>query len=142
MTGLDTTILVALVIREHELHERATRTLQRELGGGERFALTPEVVSEFIHIVTDARRFRQPLTMPQALADARFWWTSAQTHQVFATSAVVELCLSWMERHQLGRKRILDTLLAASLHAGGVKRLFTANPVDFEVFDRFELVVP
>ncbi|HMJ89218.1 MAG TPA: hypothetical protein VK530_05355 [Candidatus Acidoferrum sp.] len=47
-----------------------------------------------------------------------------------------------MNRFQLGRKRILDTQLAAILHTAGVHRLFTSNPRDFEVFGVFELLVP
>ncbi len=42
----------------------------------------------------------------------------------------------------LGRKRILDTQLAATLHRHGVRRLLTSNPDDFRVFGVFELIVP
>jgi hypothetical protein len=48
----------------------------------------------------------------------------------------------WMRTYQLGRKRILDTMLAANLHVAGVRRLFTSNPDDFRVFGTFELLVP
>jgi len=44
------------------------------------------------------------------------------------------LFLDWMQRHQLGRKRILDTQLAAILWTAGVRRLLTANPADFHLF--------
>ena len=142
MTGLDTNILVALVVKEHEFHERATATLNWEISQGETFAVTPAVLAEFIHAVTDARRVERPLDMAQALADAHYWWTGLQTRPTFPTQESTVLCLDWMQRHRLGRKRILDTMLAATLYTAGVRRIFTANPDDFRVFGVFDLLVP
>ena len=50
--------------------------------------------------------------------------------------------LRWMRQFNLGRKRILDTYLAAVLHTAGVRRLLTSNPTDFAVFGALETVVP
>jgi len=46
-----------------------------------------------------------------------------------------------MQRHQLGRKRILDTQLAASLWTAGVRQIITANPADVQIFG-FQLLTP
>ena len=43
-----------------------------------------------------------------------------------------------MEKFSLGRKRILDTTLAATYHERGIKALATANPADFAIFGVFE----
>lgn len=50
--------------------------------------------------------------------------------------------LRWMRHFNLGRKRILDTHLAAVLHTAGVRRLLTSNPADFAVFGVLETVTP
>lgn len=50
--------------------------------------------------------------------------------------------LNWMRAFNLGRKRILDTKLAAIFHSVGVQRLLTSNPSDFAVFKVFEIVTP
>ena len=42
--------------------------------------------------------------------------------------------------HQLGRKRLLDTMLAASFRSAGVKRIVTNNERDFMVLGGFEIV--
>jgi hypothetical protein len=39
--------------------------------------------------------------------------------------------------HQLGRKRVLDPLLAATYRAAGVTSLLTLNAADFMVFGEF-----
>jgi len=51
---------------------------------------------------------------------------------------VVEL----MKRYSLGRKRILDTALAATLECAGVGGLATLNRRDFAIFPFLELVSP
>ena len=52
------------------------------------------------------------------------------------------LFLGWLMQHGLGRKRLLDTHLAATLWSAGVRRLMTSNPRDFTIFGAFELLSP
>lgn len=143
MTGIDTNCLIAMSAVEHPFHERCQELLRREiLNPGAEIALTPAVLAEFIHVMTDARRLKRPFTMEQACDHAQDWWTAAQVIQVHPTAESVALFFSWMRHFHLGRKRVLDTLLAATLHTAGARRLMTANPDDFRVFGVFELLVP
>ena len=48
--------------------------------------------------------------------------------------------VNWLTRHQLGRKRLLDTLFASSLQQAGVKKIITNNERDFKIFGCFEIV--
>lgn len=143
MTGIDTNVLVALVNATHPAHGATCRLFQREvIASGRPVAITAAVISEFIHVVTDNRRFERPLSMDQALADGEYWWTSRQTCKLHTSPEALALFFRWMREFRLGRKRVLDTLLAATLHAAGVRRLLTANPDDFRVLGAFELLVP
>ncbi len=45
--------------------ERVRVTVE-SLAAGDRIAIAPQVLAEFIHIVTDARRFTKPLSMDEA----------------------------------------------------------------------------
>jgi hypothetical protein len=58
------------------------------------------------------------------------------------TQAGTNQTLLWMRQFNLGRKRILDTHLAAILHTSGVRRLLTSNPVEFAVFGVLKIVTP
>ena len=64
--GLDTGFLVAAEVTEHVEHTGARDTLARLLSAGDLIAMAPQVLAEFIHIVTDPRRFAQPLDMTAA----------------------------------------------------------------------------
>ena len=56
--------------------------------------------------------------------------------------ASVSQTIRWMRQFNLGRKRILDTHLAAVLYANGVRRLLTSNAADFTVFGVLETISP
>ena len=142
MIGADTTFLVQLELIELLAHKAAHELLQREILQPQvPLALAPQVLAEFVHVVTDPRRFQKPLTADEAVAKARFWWNAAEVQHVFPSNDSTVLFLDWMQRHQLGRKRILDTQLAASLWIVGVRQIITANPADFQIFG-FQLLTP
>ena len=141
MTGLDTTLLVQVEIQETDGHGAALEVLRREILGRDReAALAPQVLSEFIHVVTDPRRFERPLSMAQALAKASFWWNATEVERTVPDDQVVGQFLAWMQEHGLGRKRLFDALLAATYYRHGVTRIVTSNARDYRVFGVFELV--
>ena len=132
--GADTSFLVAVEIVEHEHHVDAARVLTELLDKGDRVALAPQVLAEFVHVVTDPRRFQRPFPIDLALDKSEYWWNAAETNQVFPTSVAVARFHEWMRRHKLGRKRVLDTSLAATYSAAGVTSLLTLNSGDFAIF--------
>ena len=139
--GIDTDFLVAVEIRNHPFHREADALLQSLLTDGHDLALVPQTLAEFIHIVTDGKKMPQPLTMGEAINWAEHWWQAAEVVRVFPDGQAVRDFFVWLTRYQLGRKRLLDTMLAASFQSAGVKRILTNNGRDFEVFMDFEIVI-
>lgn len=113
MIGLDTSTLVAHELREHNLHQKVRAGIAEQLELKGRFALTLQVLSEFIHVVTDARRFDRPLPMREALTRADFWWNARETVSCHPNADNWAQSRDWLSQYHLGRKRILDTTLAA-----------------------------
>ena len=132
MIGVDTSFLVAFEVRDHPSHGFARRIASEHAGEG--FALAPQVLAEFAHVVTDPRRFKQPFHMHDALARASAWWDGKEVTQIQPSAAAVSLFLSWMREYGLGRKRLLDTMLAATYKANGVSLVLSSNWRDFAVF--------
>jgi predicted nucleic acid-binding protein len=135
--GLDTSFLVALEVSSHEEHSVCRARFQKLLKAGDTFCLAPQILAEFIHVVTDPRRFSTPLTVEPAIQRAGIWWNAAEVMQVFPTAESMLLFLSWLEEFGLGRKRLLDTMLASTLQAGGVTSILTLNRDDFAIFGGF-----
>ena len=140
--GLDTGFLVAAEVTVHPDHLSARQMLQRYRSAGDRFALTPQVLAEFIHVVTDPKRFTEPLSIEQALTRAELWWNSPEIDQLSPEGPAITVFLGWMHQHHLGRKRILDTMLAATFRAEQISSVLTTNAKDFLPLGGFVCVTP
>jgi len=60
--------------------------------------------------------------------------------QVFPDGQSVADFFVWLTRYKLGRKRLLDAMLAATFQGFGVKRIISKNDKGFMVLDVFEIV--
>lgn len=140
--GVDTTFLVELEVAGHPHHQAARDRLTGLLSLGDSLAIAPQVLAEFVHVVTDPKRFSEPLTMDQALARSRTWWDAQEVVRTFPSDDSCRLFLQWMVEYRLGRKRLLDTLLAATYFSQGVRSILSTNARDYSVFGCFEVITP
>ena len=140
--GVDTTFLVQVSIREHPGHRAARTEMAHRLTAGDAFVMAPQVATEFIHVVTDPRRFEQPLSMAEAQQQAQSWWDARETEQVAPTPESVAQFWRWLAEFNLGRKRVLDTMLAATYFSHAVHTILSSNARDYSTFGCFQVVVP
>lgn len=138
--GLDTDFLVACEIVDHPFHRVADLLLQDLLREEHHFALAPQTLAEFIHIVTDHRRMPEPLPVTDAISRAEQWWQATEVIRVFPDGNSVSEFFAWLRQYQLGRKRLLDTMLAASFRNAKVTKIITNNAKDYEVLGTFDIV--
>lgn len=140
MIGVDTSFLVGLATKEHPAHGACWALFESEILGGEAtMAIAPQVLAEFYHVITDGRRFERPLGMSEALELSEQWWNARECRPVAVDAEAGALFLTWMAEHGLGRKRLLDTLLAATYHRAGIRRLATSDWRDFARYGVFEI---
>ena len=125
MIGLDCNVLVQLAIADHPANARTLAAVESETQHGEKLVFPSLVATEFLHVVTDERRFAPPLTMSEALAWMEEFITSPGVSLLEPTPASMDQTIRWMRQFNLGRKRILDTHLAAILYTSGVRRLIS-----------------
>jgi predicted nucleic acid-binding protein len=142
MTGLDCNVLVQLALADHPANAATVAAVQAETQREGRLVFPALVVTEFLHVAIDAKRFTPPLTMNEALDWIEDFMANPAVGLLEPSQESVRQMLRWMRQLNLGRKRILDTHLAAVLHTAGVRRLLTSNPADFAVFGVLETVVP
>lgn len=140
LAGADTPLLIAHGLSDHPDHSAAGDLVEAVLNDGQLLALCPIVVDEFIHVVTDPRRFEHPLAMNEAIRLAEGWCHSRETVMLYPNEASLHLQFAWMSEHRLGRKRLHDTHIAAIYHLSGVKKILTSNARDFGVFGCLEAV--
>ncbi len=133
---------MALAVREHPAHRACWKLFEAEMQGGTAtMAVAPQVLAEFCHIVTGPRRFERPLDMPAALELCEQWANAKECRPVTVDEEVAALFLTWMHELRLDQKHLLDTLLAASYHRAGVRRLATTDWRDLARYGVFEIEV-
>lgn len=141
--GLDTNVLVYAHIPAFADHEPVRRFLLDQLADeAVILVLTPGVLHEFVHVVTDARRFEPPLAMAEAMAVARLYLGRSNVECAETDEAAVSRAFELIERHGLGRKRIADALLAATLMNHGASEIVSCDPGGFALFAGLRVIDP
>ena len=141
--GLDTNVLVYAHVAALPEHPAVRGFLAAQLARREvTLVITPSVLHEFLHVVTDPRRFEPSVSMADAAALARLYLGRANVLCVPTDAEALAEALVLVERHRLGRKRLADSLLAATLVRHGVRDLVTCDRSDFEAFTALRLIDP
>jgi hypothetical protein len=73
--------------QKHPEHAAARAIVSQLIGTGGQVAIAPQVLAEFIHIVTDPRRPTHPLGLAASRRIAEQWWTARDFAQVFPGEA-------------------------------------------------------
>jgi toxin-antitoxin system PIN domain toxin len=141
--AIDTNVLVYAHLPSMAEHDRARRYVEAELGRDDvTLVVTPAVLHELVHVITDPRRFDPPVSMPEALAVAQSYLGSANVECIATDATSAVLAFELLARHGLGRKRLADTLFAATLLTHGVHEIITSNRRDFEIFEGIYTIDP
>jgi predicted nucleic acid-binding protein len=140
--GLDTNVLVCAHLATTDEHLRVrSRLLQLLDDDAVTVVVTPLVLHELIHIITDGRRFETPVPMAEAVALARLYLQRPNVEVASVTEGAFDRALYLLERHNLGRKHVADALLASALLEHGVTQLMTCDGASWGI-DEMEVIDP
>ncbi|MBN2050863.1 MAG: hypothetical protein JW760_10495 [Spirochaetales bacterium] len=140
MTGIDTTWLVDLEVKESPRHAGARRLFESwRSEGNSLLCVYHHVFLEFLQVVTDPARFETPLSVDRAVQRVWFWAGQERIRVLYPADTSLKRCLLWLTAFSLGKKRLVDTQMAAVYAEEGVTTLWTANPEDFALFGVFKL---
>ena len=80
--------------------------------------------------------------MPEVVAIGRLYLGRPNVEVLATDDACLVRALQWLEHFQLGRKRLADTLFAATLVHHGVEELIMANGADYKIFSKLRVIDP
>lgn len=141
--GVDTNVLIYAHVPAFEQHQAVRSFLEDQLNDPTvTLVITAGVLHEFVHVITDPRRFDPPVAMAEALALARGYMGRSNVAIAPTDEATVQESFALLSRHGLGRKRMAESLLMAALANDGVTELITCNRRDFEGIGTLAVVNP
>lgn len=140
MIGLDTSFLIDLYWQDSPRNKSA-RALYSKIANDEsvQLAVYFNCFNEFLHVITDSKRFSNPFSTQEAINVIDFWCDIDRVTVLYPDDTVFKRTLAWMNMFKLGRDRINDTQMAACYLSNNITSIITANPKDFEIFQSFEL---
>ena len=140
MIGIDTCFLIDLYW-ENSPRNKNARALFSQIANNEsvKVAVYYNCFNEFLHVITDSKRFENPLSVSEAISVIDCWCDIDRVTVLYPDDTSFKRTLAWMNRYQLGRNRVNDTQMASCYLTSGVSSIITANPKDFEIFESFEI---
>ena len=140
MIGIDSCFLIDLYWQDSPRNKSA-RSLYQQLANDNstKLAIYHNCFNEFLHVITDSKRFENPFSIKEAIDVIDFWCDIDGVTVLYPDDTVFKRTLAWMNMFNLGRNRINDTQMASCYLSNNITSIITANPKDFEVFQCFEL---
>lgn len=140
MIGIDSCFLIDLYWQDSPRNQNA-RSLYSKLSNDEnaQLGIYYNCFNEFLHVITDSKRFENPFTIKEAISVIDFWCDIDRVHVLYPNDTSFKRTVAWMNMYKLGRNRINDTQMASCYLSNNITSIITANSKDFEVFGCFEI---
>jgi len=140
MIGIDTCFLIDLYWQDSPRNKNA-RALYSKIADNEttQIAVYFNCFNEFLHVITDSKRFRNPFSIKEAVNVIEAWCDIDRVKVLYPDDTVFKRTITWMNMYNIGQNRINDTQMASCYLSNNITSIITANPKDFEIFQSFEL---
>lgn len=140
MIGLDSCFLIDLYWEDSPRHAAVLKKFNEIASGGQDVCVYYNCFNEFIHVITDKRRFENAFSMEEALSVVDEWRDLENVKILFPEEQSFVRTVAWLSVYKLGRNRLNDTNMAACYVNNGVSSVITANPKDFEIFSELKII--
>ena len=140
MIGLDTCFLVDLYWQDSPRNKNARALFSRLIDDESiQIAIYFNCFNEFLHVITDSKRFSNAFTIQEAIDVIDFWCDLDRVKVLYPNDTSFKRTLAWMNMYKLGLNRVNDTQMASCYLSNNITSIITANPRNFEIFQSFEL---
>ena len=139
---VDTNILVYALYQESEHHEPCRQLLDQAQTGRISLCTGAQNLSEFYAIVTDPRRTTTPHEPAEAMGVIGCILEMPGMTLLPTPSDVVQRWMALVQRNPVKRGAIFDLQLIATMLGNGVRKIYTFNRSDFDLFEEIEVLVP
>ena len=135
---VDTNVLIYSTVTGNPWYEEARRWLISQVEMGTSLGGTPQILREYLVVLTRGTVFEVQFTVEQAvnaLSDMLSW-----LHLLTEPASLHSLLCELLLKHQVCGKHIHDANVVAAMRYHGVHYLATYNREDFLTFDEIVLV--
>jgi len=138
---LDTNILVYAADIDSISHATAATLLTKINTGHLKPCISLQILCEFYATVTNARKFRRPLS-PSEATEIITGYLESDISLLYLKNNTIKLTLDMAIRHKINGPEIFDTQIVATMLENGVGMIYTANVSDFKKYSGITAVNP
>jgi len=139
---LDTNMLVYADQEEDEHHQAARALRDRGLRGEVALCVSPQVLYEYLAVVTSSRRVTQPRSPAAAMAEVEKYIRSRNIRKIFPGPGIHNRVRDLFRVHPISGPRIFDLYLIATMLDNGVTKIYTFNDRHFTPFSEIQVLTP
>jgi toxin-antitoxin system PIN domain toxin len=140
--ALDSNILVYAVEGGAPQHAISRMLVEAARDPATTLYLTSQVLCEFYSIVTNPRRVAVPRSTTEALAVISALLALPGIRLLPTPARTVAGWMALLQRHPVTGGEVFDLQLVATMLANDVRRIYTFNTEDFEVFPELTVIAP
>lgn len=131
--AIDSNIFIYALNEQADQHNSAKKFLRQQ--SKFHFFVTPQNILEIFNVVTDSKKFPSPLTPKNAQSSVKSIVDQDSCSLVFPSDNTWEITLKLALKYNImGKQKIYDCYLAATLLENNIEILYTANTEDFAAF--------
>ena len=123
-------------------HAASQALIDATLNPSNALYVTSQILCEFYSIITNPKRFPKVCSAVQAAEIISELLLLPGLHVLPAPSEVVAGWVQLLERHPVTGGDVFDLQIVATMLANGIRRIYTFNVDDFEVFSELVVVHP
>ena len=124
---LDANIFVYSNHKESPFHKQASQILKDVMNNKLMACITPQVLWEFFAVVTDKRRFDDPLPLKTAINDVQFYWNQEKLINIFPGQDNFRQVLKLVEKYNVTGQHIHNVRLIATMLDNNVRVLYSGD---------------
>lgn len=139
---IDTNVLVYAVDADAPQHAASDGLLQAARSPATVLYLTSQTLCEFYSLITNRRRIAVPYTSAEALEAISALLALPGMRVLSTPSSAVEGWMSLLQRRPVTGRDVFDLQLVATMLANDIRRIYTFNIGDFDVFPELTVTAP
>lgn len=141
-TLLDTNVLIYAFTEKAPQHQAARALLDQAKEEAANLVIVPQIVSEFYAVATNPRQMVQARQPHEVVEAIRLLLDFPGITLLPTPPDVVTRWLKLVEHRPITGQKIFDTQLVATMLSNDVRRIYTFNTADFEIFEEIEVIQP
>jgi predicted nucleic acid-binding protein len=104
--------------------------------------ITPQIICEFYSVITNPRRVAVPSSPAVALQVISALLQLPGVSVLPVNARALTMLIELLSRHPVTGPEIFDLQIVATMKANNIRRIYTFNTTDFEIFPELTVIVP